>query len=85
MIWCMRTTITLDDGLLREAKAVAAASGRPLKEIIENALRESLARRKNVTSERVILNTFGGSGLQPGVDIHNSAALLDIMERDAPA
>jgi hypothetical protein len=26
--------------------------------------------------------TFGGGGLQPGVDLDDSATLLDLMERD---
>lgn len=82
----MRTTIRLDDQLLKEAKAAAAASGRTFTDLVESALRETLARRKaGLRRERVVLPTFPGS-LMPGVDLDNSAALLDLMEApDDPA
>jgi hypothetical protein len=39
--------------------------------------------RPQPTKPRVELPTFGeGSGLAPGVDLDNSAALLDVMEPD---
>lgn len=83
----MRTTIRLDDALLAEAKAAAAARGTTLTAVIEDALRESLARRVETrrTRPRVELPTSGeGSRLMPGVDLDDSAALLDLMERDDP-
>ncbi len=77
----MRTTIQFDDELLKEAKAVAAASGRTLAELVEESVRENLARRKAaVGGKRISLPTFKGGDVLPGVDISNSAALLDIME-----
>ena len=79
----MRTTIRLDDVLLRDAKAHAARTGRTLTAVIEDALRESLARRKANQKTRVELPVFrprSRSGLQPGVDFSDSAALLDLME-----
>jgi len=77
----MRTTISLDDHLLREAKIIAASSGKTLSEVIEDSLRESLARRKATAPRRRInLPTFKGTGLMPGVDLNNNAALLDLME-----
>jgi len=83
----MRTTIRLDDELLKEAKRAAAASGRTLTELVEDSLRESLARRQSTKGrKRVVLTTFKGDGLQPGVDLDNSVALLDLMDRyDAPS
>jgi predicted transcriptional regulator len=39
----MRTTIRIDDQLLKKAKQLAARSGKSLTSIIEDALRESLA------------------------------------------
>jgi hypothetical protein len=78
----MRTTIRLDDDLLREAKSHAAATGRTLTGVIEDALRETLSRRRQRGSRpRVKLKTVGGSGTQPGVDLDDSSALLDLMER----
>ncbi|HEU0074525.1 MAG TPA: DUF6364 family protein [Dehalococcoidia bacterium] len=81
----MRTTINLDDELLKEAKMAAAATGRSLTELVEEALRERLALRKASSErQRVSLRTFKGEGLRPGVDLDDSAALLEIMStRDA--
>jgi hypothetical protein len=77
----MRTTIRIDDKLLAEAKARAATSGRTLNAVVEDALREVLARRPSKGGDRrVDLPTFGGGRLLPGVDLDDSAALLALME-----
>lgn len=77
----MRTTIRLDDELLTAAKAAAVRSGRTLTAVIEDALREALARPAGRTlPEAVSLPTFAGRP-QPGVDLDDSAALLALMER----
>ena len=77
----MRTTIRLDDPLLREAKREASRSGMTLTAIIEEALRERLARTASVAERRsrARLPTFRGQGLAPGVDLDDSVALLDLM------
>ena len=77
----MRTTIRLDDELLREAKAHALATDRTLTQLIEDALREALARRHGAAKRPAIrLRTFKGSGVQPGVNLDSNAALLDLMD-----
>jgi hypothetical protein len=77
----MRTTVRVDDALLTEAKELAARTGRTLTEVIEDALRQSLAAAKEVREGGpVALPTFRGEGLQPGVDLDDSAALLSLME-----
>lgn len=79
----MRTTIRLDDRLLRELKEHAVKTGRTLTAVIEDASRQFLARlegRKELPPFRPI--TFKGR-LRPGVDLDDSAALLDLMERPA--
>lgn len=83
----MRTTLNLDDQLLSEAKQLAARTGRTLTSIIEDALRESLLRRRQTRDlPKVKLPSFKGQGLRPGVDLDDSAGLLDLMEGpDAPA
>lgn len=78
----MRTTVRLDEHLLAEAKKRAAESGTTLTAVLEQALRESLARRSAVPKSRPVrLKTFKGTGLRPGVDLDDSAALLDLMDR----
>ncbi|MFI4887347.1 MAG: hypothetical protein ACHP7B_01210 [Burkholderiales bacterium] len=77
----MRTTVRLDDHLLREAKKYAAESGRTLTSVLEDALRDTLARRSvQATRTRVRHKTFKGDGVRPGVDLNDSAALLEAME-----
>ena len=78
----MRTTINLDDALMREAKQLAARTGRTLTAVITDALRESLSRaRRGATPQPAELATFRGGGLQPGVDLDDTASLLELMER----
>lgn len=83
----MRTTINLPDDLVARAKNAAADSGRTLTALVEDALRESLSRRRPPQRPKPVkLTTFRGGGLQPGVDLDDSAALLDLMhERHAAA
>lgn len=77
----MRTTIRIDEELLKEAKQFAVRSGKSLTAVIEDALRESLSRhRGSGQREPVRLVTFDGKGLLPGVDLDDSAALLGLME-----
>lgn len=77
----MRTTIHLPDDLLGQAKKVAAESNRTLTAVIEDALREALARRRRLSrSAPMKLTTFGGTGLHPGIDLDDTAALLDLMD-----
>jgi hypothetical protein len=77
----LRTTIRIDDRLLAEAKAQAARSGRTLAAVVEDALRAALARREPRGLDRPPrLPISRGGRLQPGVDLDDSAALLDLME-----
>jgi hypothetical protein len=80
----MRTTINLDDALLAEAKQVAARTGRSLTAVVEDALRESLRRRQDTARGALELPVFGEGGVQPGVDLDDGVALLDLMEQDDP-
>jgi hypothetical protein len=80
----MRTTIRMDDALLAEARVEAIRSGRTLTQVIEDAVRESLARAGTAGPDRapVALPTFAGRGLQAGVDLDSSASLTDLMDDD---
>ena len=76
----MRTTIDLPDDLLAQAKRLAAESHRTLSAVIRDALREMLGRqRRKARPGPMTLTTFGGTGLRPGVDLDDTAALLDLM------
>lgn len=77
----MRTTISLPDPLLAQARRRAAETGRSLTAFVADAVREALARRTRAREQPPVhLTTFRGSGLQPGVDLDDSAALQDLID-----
>lgn len=77
----MRTTVNIDDALLEQAKVVAARSHRTLAQVVNDALRAALVEAPS-ERPRVRLDTDGGSGLQPGVDLLDKAALADLLGDD---
>ncbi|MBI5509093.1 MAG: DUF2191 domain-containing protein [Deltaproteobacteria bacterium] len=77
----MRTTLTLDDDIMKQARRVAAEQGRPLKDVIGEALRAGfglLGRSRKAA--KFALTVVGGRGLQPGVRLDDRDALFDLME-----
>ena len=49
--------------------------------VIEDALRQSLMQRQPKARKRVRLTVVSGKGLRPGVDLDDTASLLDLMDR----
>lgn len=82
MVRHMRTTVRLSDGLLERAKREAAKRGLTLTALIEQGLRREMAKpAKAGERQRVSLPVCKrGGGTMPGVDLDDSAALLDRME-----
>lgn len=63
----VKTTIDLNDELFRRAKQVAAVEGTTLRQLVESGLRAELARRES--GDFTLLDaSFGGRGVQPGID-----------------
>jgi hypothetical protein len=58
IVICMRTTLTIDDELLRRAELRAAEWNQTVGNVVNNALRECLARP---ASAAFSLITYGGS------------------------
>ena len=81
---CMRTTIRIDDDLYRRVKARAATEGRPVAELIADALRVALAPERDDSRQLPELPTYGGSGTLEGVDLSSNADLRELMEADEP-
>lgn len=79
----MRTTISIEDGLLKSAKRRARQAGLTLGELIETALRRELARSQR-SKDRPEIPVFHGKGLRPGVDASSTRSLLEILDRDRP-
>ena len=71
---------------MAQTKKVAAETHRSLTAVIEDALREMLARMQSSGKHpNVRLKTVSGNGLQPGVDLDDSASLTDLMDKvDGP-
>lgn len=77
----MRTTIAIDDHVLREAKRLASERGVTLGEFVEEHLREGLARTTDPKRPTGPIPVFRGrGGLRPGVDITSNALLLEALE-----
>ena len=49
--------------------------------MLEDALREALARRRRPAKHKVIrFKTVRGDGVRPGVELDDASALLELME-----
>lgn len=82
MLWHMRTTVRLDPALLERAREEAARRGITLTALIEQGLRLAM-RRPLRRSERPFVSlpvSRARGGLLPGVDLDDSATLLDRLE-----
>jgi predicted DNA-binding ribbon-helix-helix protein len=82
MLRHMRTTVRLDPALMARAKEEAARRGETLTALIERGLRLVLARPlrgKRKPAVRVPVSAARG-GMRAGINLENSAALLDAME-----
>lgn len=81
MLLYMRTTVRLDPHLMRAAKKLAADTHRTLTAVIEDALREVLARSKSRRPRIELPISRRGGGTLPGVDLIKTSELLDPMEK----
>jgi Arc/MetJ family transcription regulator len=63
----MKTTIEIADDVLARAKREARREGKTLREVVDEALRQRLARSPVRPAFRLKKHTFKGDGLQPAV------------------
>jgi hypothetical protein len=80
----MKTTLDIDDTLLRNAKVLAAQQGSSLTRLIEDSLRIHLrAKKRPAGSARrapVIKVYRGKGGLLPGIDPTSNRSMLDAAD-----
>jgi hypothetical protein len=79
----MRTTVRLDDALLELARREGERRGVTLTALIAEGLRLVLARGSSPGSRRTKVTlpvSREGGGTRPGINLDDSAALLDAME-----
>jgi plasmid stability protein len=77
----MRTTLTLDDDVAAKLRAEARRSGRPFREVVNEALRRGLATRRSARSpEPFTVQTRDLGYLRPGLSLDSVADLLEQVE-----
>lgn len=77
MVTHMKTTIEIADALLDQARATAAREGVTVRSLVEEGLREVLARRRARRARfRLRDASFHGNGLQSGVDLADWNAVV---------
>ena len=80
MFICMKTTLNVDDHLMRELKRRAADTGRTMTEIVESALRDLLSREAAPESRQAFDWVTVAGTARPRVDISDRNALYDLMD-----
>jgi hypothetical protein len=77
----MRTTISIEDHLLRAARQRALERGMTLGGLVEDALRTALDPGRTVAAKPAPLPVSTRSGgTRPGVEIADGARLRDVMD-----
>ena len=77
---CMKTTLDIEDALLRSAKARAAETGRTLTGMIEAGLRDLLRAETKPRARFRMAWPVADGGPAPGVDVADRDALYERME-----
>lgn len=76
----MRTTIRINDDLLKRAKKRAAEEGRTLTSLVEDGLLLVLAKAKTGSRRRIELPVSkAAGGVLPGIDLNRSSDLEEAM------
>lgn len=76
----MRTTLDIDDRVLRQAKKLAAEEGKTLTLIIEEALRERLSPRTRVRKKFKIRLLTKTGRIIPGTNLADRDLLYERMD-----
>jgi hypothetical protein len=76
----MRTTLTIDEGLLRQLRQKALDSGKPFKQVVNETLRAGLEKPAGAARPRYVCPTFSTGPLPPGVDLTKANQLAAALE-----
>lgn len=79
----VRTTLTLDPEVEKKLKAEMRRTGRSFKSVVNEALREGLARRRQAAAVEPFVVEARPLGLVAGLDYSNVAELLEVAEGPA--
>jgi len=76
----MRTTVRINDDLLKRAKKRAAEEGRTLTSLVEEGLLLTLSKAKSSRRKRVELPVSQSTGgVLPRIDLNRSSDLEEVM------
>jgi hypothetical protein len=83
----VRTTVTIDDDLLAQARLIAAREHRTIGSVLEEALRRLLAEQRGAperSSYPLPRFNLGNPGLRPGVDLTDKEQLAELLGDSRP-
>lgn len=78
----MRTTLTIDDALLRQLRQKALDTGKPFKQVVNDTLRAGLNQPASHRREPYRCPSFSIGALAPGVDLTKANRLAAALEDD---
>jgi hypothetical protein len=81
----MRTTLSINDALLRELRRRANATGRPFREVVEETLARGLAAADKPARARAFRVRPHALGLKPGFRGVSLNQLYDQLEAESSA
>lgn len=76
----MRTTLTIDDYLMRELKEEAHRTGKPLKRVVNEALRTGLEQLKNPSPPKTYKCKTYSMGYPPNLNLDKALAIAALLE-----
>lgn len=78
----MRTTLTLDDDLARRLREEARRTGKPFKQVVNEAIRRGLAAPEGGGTRRKFQVKASPRGFRAGIDLGRLNQLVDELELD---
>jgi hypothetical protein len=82
MMICMRTTLTIDDDLVRELREKAHQTGAPFKEIVNKAIRAGLEQIDKPKQIKPYKCKAYSLGYPPSADLNHALNLADRLESE---
>ncbi|MGH2428241.1 MAG: DUF2191 domain-containing protein [Candidatus Limnocylindria bacterium] len=75
-----RTTLTLEDDVAARLRDAARRTGRPLKAVVNDAIRAGLDARGSSRGRSPFRVRARALGLRPGIDLDDISGLLDRLD-----
>lgn len=79
----MRTTLTIDDNLLKQLKQLSLETGKPFKQVVNETLLAGLSSKADVKRKTYRLSTVDLGTTKPGRDLNKALRLAEELEDEA--